>query len=533
MHSFATSPPALVPRSSFDLSHPNMCNFDADWLIPITAPVEVLPGDTFNWRTNAFIRMHTLIHPIMSNVYVDFFYFFVPNRIVWDNWEKFLGAQDDPGDSISYTIPPASTETSENWRNFRLCDYFGLPYLTTGDSTEVNGLPFRGYTKIWNDWFRDQNLQDTQDEDSGDAAGGTLNRHPLQKRGKRYDYFTGCLPWPAKSQSVSIGAGFAPITGLGVDAAAADATGPVSIKETSTLTSYSDYFNPAASYRMNADGSDNPLVYADLANSVSAVGGSTVGFTVNDLRLAVATQRLLERDARAGTRINETILAHYGVTPSAREDRPLFLGSGQIKVNVTPVANTTAVDSVNDPASVDRFPGELSAFATASGRNGFTQSFNEHGYIFALCSARADIIYQQGLDRMWSKSTRYDIAYPILANIGPQAVLNKEIYYKNDSNDDLVWGYRDRYDEYRMRPGRICGEFRSEHASSLESWHLAEEFTSLPTLGSTFIENNLGGPLDRALAVPSEPQFYADFWFDIKAARPLPTYGLPGGIGRF
>lgn len=510
-HSFSEVPRANIPRSSFQRNHGLKTTFDADWLVPVIVD-DIIPGDTFNVRMNFFVRLATPLHPIMDNMYLESFFFFVPYRLLWTNFEKFHGAQTDPGDSTDFTVPSRSANGSSVGS---LGDYFGLP-RTTPFGGGVSDLPFRAYALIWNEWFRDENLQDSIVIDNGDAV---VQNYSLKKRGKRHDYFTSCLPWPQKGSAVSLPLGthasLAFIGPAGSDVLMAEQSA------IGTTVALRNMTASTATVQVGAVDSTGIIPYADLTNATSA--------TINDLRLAFQTQRLLERDARGGTRYVEKLKAHWGVTsPDFRLQRPEFLGGGSTPINVTPVAQTSGQPV---PASDDAL-GQLAAFGTAGGQHGFTQSFVEHGVLIGLVNVRGDITYSQGLERYWSKSTQYDFYYPALAQIGEQAVLNKEIYTNNNANDDLVFGYQERYAEYRYKPSRLTGLFRPDAPGTLASWHLSEQFLALPALGDTFIQSNTGVPLDRAIAVPSEPQFIGDFFFEMKCARPMPLFGVPGNLDR-
>ena len=525
-HNFSQVPKAEIQRSSFDRSHGHKSTFDAGKLVPCFVD-EVLPGDSFSLNMSAFARLATPLHPIMDNVYLDTFFFFVPNRLVWDNWQKFNGEQVDPGDSTDFAIPTVDN-TAPGFSEGTLFDHFGVPIginIDRGSVPGISALPSRAYNLIYNEWFRDENLIDSVSVPTGDGPDDYIsdyNSGALLNRGKRHDYFTSCLPFPQKGDAVELplgakayvaqdGTGTNPIVGierpdvgtsvygLDVDATSGSTTEPVRTESTGGL-------------------SDTVRLYADLSSATAA--------TINELREAFQIQKLLERDARGGTRYTEIVRAHFGVTsPDARLQRPEYLGGGTQRVNVSPVPQTSSTDATTPQ-------GNLAAFGTASiNGHGFTKSFTEHGHIIGIISARADLTYQQGLNRMWSRQDRYDFYWPALAHLGEQEVLNKEIYAQGTSDDDLVFGYQERYAEYRYKPSTIAGAFRSGAATTLDSWHLSQEFSSLPTLGETFITEN--PPIDRCIAVPAEPHFIADFWFSLKCARPMPMYGVPGLIDHF
>lgn len=548
-HRFSDAPAMYMKRTKFDRSHVYKTTFNSGKLIPVFVD-EVLPGDTTRMSVNYFARLATPIKPIMDNIYLDWFFFFVPNRLVWEHWQNFCFEQEDPDDSTDYVIPAIMANDNKNNTYLgSLWDYFGLPLNTSGAISGVSALPFRGVYLIWNEWFRDENLQKSVKIQKGDtnevlnssrvsdqpswlfkSGTGIFPGYPCPPRGKRHDYFTSALPWTQKGPGVSIGlAGTAdlvlssnnnPILFSGGSGNSAFENMSVYSAKIGKEASIQGYTGEIENKGYLKFGSDVGLKgYADLDSSSI--------FTINSLRTAFQMQKFYERLARGGSRYTEVLRSFFGVvSPDARLQRPEFLGSFTKMVNVNPIAQTSATDTTSPQ-------GNLSAYGvTAAKFHGFTKSFVEHGYIFGFVCARADLTYQQGINKMWLRSTVYDFYWPTFAHLGEQAIELREIYAQGSEADTTVFGYQERYAEYRYKPSQITGKFRSSVVSgTLDVWHLSQFFKNAPTLNEEFITEN--PPIQRIIAVQDEPEFLLDVGFRYTTVRPMPMFGTPGLVDHF
>lgn len=530
VHQFSMIPRAEIPRSGFRIQKAVKTAFDAGYLVPVLCE-EILPGDTLNLQATFFARLATPIFPFMDNLHLDCFFFYVPNRLCWTNWVRMMGEQDNPDDTIDYIVPIIESPAGGHAVG-SVYDHFGIPGVGQIDPAETithSSLPLRMYNRIWNEWFRDENLQDSVPMHTGDTTDPATD-YVLLRRGKRHDYFTSCLPWPQKGDTTAVPlilSGTAPVLPIATPPNNANVplfrTASVATPASIVPASGAIAANLQTSVASSAESwqwTTQTGLQVDLADATAN--------TINQLRQSFQIQRLLERDARGGSRYTEIIRSHFGViSPDARLQRPEYLGGGSTPIAVNPVAQTSET-------SAETPQGNLAAFSHVVSRNGFSASFVEHGYIIGLISVRADLSYQQGLRRHWNRATRYEFYFPVFAALGEQAVETQEIYVDGTDGDQVVFGYQERWAEYRQWPSEIHGLMRSTAATTIDPWHLAQHFTEAPNLSPAFIEDR--PPLERVLAVgagANGQQLILDAFFDGKMARAMPMYSVPGMIDHF
>lgn len=532
-----------IQRSKFARPSQHKTTLNTGDLVPIYVD-EVLPGDTMSMSTSAAIRMSTPIYPVMDNCSADFYFFFVPSRLVWEHWREFNGENRKTHweQTTEYEIPQLKAPEG-GWSKGTIADYMGIPTLI--ENLSVNALPFRAYGLIWNEWFRDQNLKDPcmvhLDDTTQTGSNGTeyvtdaeLGGMPL-KVAKYHDYFTSALPEPQKGPNVNMPLGnLAPVTGNGMGLGLTDGTVSGSLNTISFADGvpWSNYVSDGgynevgklggwknltngATVGVVEDGQNSGLI-ADLSQATGA--------TINQLRQAFAIQRLYEKDARGGTRYTEVIRAHFGViSPDGRQQRPEYLGGKSIPINIDQVLQTSSTTETSPQGNTAAY--SLTNFAESM----FTKSFTEHGYVIGLVTIRTQHTYQQGLERMWSRKKRFDFYWPSLANIGEQAILNKEIFAQGTEADEEAFGYQEAWADYRYKPSRVSGAFRSNYAQSLDVWHYADYYEAQPVLSSEWIDETREN-MNRTIAVSDEleDQFIADFYFYNSMTRPMPVYSIPG-----
>lgn len=545
---FALNPTRLdMSRSKFDRSFSLKTSFNVGDIVPFYVD-EVLPGDTFDVKTSKVVRMQTLITPIMDNIYLDTYYFFVPNRLVWEHWKQFNGENTESAwlPSTEYSIPQL-TAPAGGWSVGTIADYMGIP--TGVANLSVSALPFRAYALICNEWFRDENLCDPLVVPTGDATvAGSNTVSSVEdyakgatpyKAAKYHDYFTSCLPAPQKGPDVGIGlTGNVPVVGNGkaLGVSIGSTIGGAYYNSEYYLSADTSLIGKNISSPYNSGGSlgatgilgvataDN--LGSNLENSgLVADLGALNSVTINQLRLAFQIQKLYEKDARGGTRYTEILKTHFGVTsPDSRLQRPEYLGGNRVPININQVVQNSATVEGETPL------GNVAGYSVTSDTHfDFRQSFTEHGFVIGVMVARYDHTYQQGIERFWSRKTRFDYYWPVLANIGEQAVLNKEIYAQGTDVDDEVFGYQEAWGDYRYKPNRVTGEMRSQYAQSLDVWHLGDDYTKLPSLSAEWIVEDKTN-VDRVLAVTSTNanQLFADLYINNQTTRPMPMYSIPG-----
>lgn len=550
---FSLSPHVDISRSRFDRSASLKTSFNVGDVVPFFLD-EVLPGDTFSVDTSKVVRMQTLLTPMMDNVYLDTYYFFVPNRLVWDHWKEFCGENTESAwiPETEYTMPQITAPANSGWSVGTLADYFGVPTGVPGLS--ISALPFRAYALVINEWFRDQNLQDPLVVPTDDSTVAGVNTATfvtdVAKGGKPFiaakyhDYFTSALPSPQKGPDVLIPvaeAGNYNVVGNGKTLALTDGVtlGGLDNSSSNNLFSSSDSFGMsvgASSSGVSAFGTGKLFgvptqtqLGSDLSNSglIAVASGNAAAATINQLRLAFQIQKFYEQQARGGSRYTEVVRSFFGVTsPDARLQRPEYLGGNRVPINVNQIIQQSGTESSGTPQGT-----VVGQSLTTDSHSDFTKSFTEHGLIIGVMVARYDHTYQQGLNRLWSRKDKFDFYWPVFANIGEQAIKNKEIFAQGNSKDDEVFGYQEAWAEYRYKPNMVTGEMRSAYAQSLDVWHLADDYVTLPTLSDAWIREDKSN-VDRVLAVQSSVsnQLFADIYVKNYCTRPMPMYSIPGLI---
>lgn len=539
---FSELPRVDISRSTFNRSCSHKTSFNVGDVVPFYID-EVLPGDSFNVKTSKVVRMQSLLTPVMDNIYLDTYYFFVPNRLVWEHWRELNGENTQSAwiPTVEYQVPQI-TAPAGGWGIGSLADYFGIP--TGVGNLSVSALPFRAYALIMNEWFRDENLSDPLNIPLTDAtvAGSNGSNYitDVVKGGKPFkaakyrDYFTSCLPSPQKGPDVQIPVAQAanlPVVTTDVPHAPGDfalfgAYGPNNTDPRITGSVY----NGSSGLTLNTDSapaSVSTVVRSfDPTNLWALQSGDVTAATINQLRLAFQIQKLYERDARGGTRYIEILKSHFGVTsPDARLQRPEYLGGNRVPITINQVLQSSATTADSPQGN------PTGQSLTSDVHFDFKKSFVEHGFVIGVMVARYDHTYQQGLERFWSRKDRFDYYWPVFANIGEQAVLNKEIYAQGTAVDDEVFGYQEAWADYRYKPSRVSGEMRSAAAQSLDVWHLADDYAALPSLSDSWIRED-SGTVNRILAVSEQNanQLFADIYVQNKATRPMPMYSIPGLI---
>lgn len=553
---FAVNPTRLdMSRSRFDRSSSYKTTFNVGQIIPFYVD-EVLPGDTFSIDTSKVVRMQTLLTPVMDDIFLDTYYFFVPNRLTWSHWKQFMGENTESAwiPSVEYEVPQL-TAPEGGWNIGTIADYMGIPTGVSGLS--VNALPFRAYALIMNEWFRDENLSDPLNIPVTDATVQGVNTGTfvtdVAKGGlpytaaKYHDYFTSALPAPQKGPDVTIPVASAvqyPViplnknvsfdsSGIGMRLGDVETSNPV-IPSNGTYYPLNYGGGSGSGSPLGKTGfyigslENNPQGSALAPLNLWAVGDGTVqAATINQLRLAFQIQKLYERDARGGTRYIEILKSHFGVTsPDARLQRPEYLGGNRIPININQVVQSSSTDASGTPQ------GNTAAYSlTSDNHSDFTKSFVEHGFLIGVMVARYRHTYQQGLERFWSRKDRFDYYFPVFANIGEQAIKNKEIYAQGTDKDDEVFGYQEAWADYRYRPNRVTGEMRSSAPQSLDVWHLGDDYESLPSLSDSWIRED-SKTVNRVLAVSDNvsAQLFCDIYVRNLCTRPMPLYSIPGLI---